>query len=78
MRSSLHSEFPSVMSPPNASAGLKLSYPIYAADFDPHDDGFLLVGGGGGEGHSGVDNMIVSTVDCIEIGTKYDSFPELD
>ena len=56
-----------IMSPPIAHADLKLSYPIYAADFDPHDAGFLLVGGGGGEGRSGVDNSIVSTVDSLQI-----------
>jgi len=44
------------------SAQIKLSYPIYGADFDPKDSGFLLVGGGGGEGRSGVANKIVRTV----------------
>ncbi|MCJ1306902.1 hypothetical protein MMC25_000546 [Agyrium rufum] len=41
-----------------ASAHLALSYPIYAVDFDPQDSDFLLVGGGGGEGRSGVGNKI--------------------
>ncbi len=36
-----------------------LSYPIYAADFDPYNRGYLVVGGGGGEGRSGVGNKIV-------------------
>ncbi len=36
-----------------------LSYPLYCADFDPNDSNFLIVGGGGGEGRSGVGNKIV-------------------
>lgn len=36
-----------------------LSYPVYAAEFDPYNRGFLVVGGGGGEGRSGVANKIV-------------------
>ena len=48
------------MSPPFASAKINLSCPLYAADFDPENNGFLLVGGGGGEGRSGVGNKIVS------------------
>lgn len=47
------------MAPPIATAKLDLTYPLYAADFDPNDNGFLLVGGGGGEGRSGVGNKIV-------------------
>ncbi|KAL9125708.1 MAG: hypothetical protein Q9217_005137 [Psora testacea] len=46
------------MSPPCASAKITLSCPLYAADFDPENSGFLLVGGGGGEGRSGVGNKI--------------------
>ncbi|KAI9677412.1 MAG: hypothetical protein M1817_006366 [Caeruleum heppii] len=34
------------------------SYPVFAADFDPSDDRLLLVGGGGGEGRSGVSNKL--------------------
>lgn len=49
------------MAPPTASAKLTLTYPLYAADFDPENNGFLLVGGGGGEGRSGVGNQIVSS-----------------
>ena len=41
------------------SAKLTLSCPLYAADFDLKNPGFLLVGGGGGEGRSGVGNKIV-------------------
>ncbi|KAI9886524.1 MAG: hypothetical protein M1823_001705 [Watsoniomyces obsoletus] len=40
------------------SAKTSLSYPLYAADFDPEDDRYLIVGGGGGEGRSGVGNHI--------------------
>ena len=47
------------MTPPVAIAKLDLTYPLYAADFDPNDSSFLLVGGGGGEGRSGVGNKIV-------------------
>ena len=39
-------------------AKTKLSYPLYGADFDPLNSNFLLVGGGGGEGRSGVGNKI--------------------
>ena len=48
------------MAPSIATAKITLSYPIYAADFDPNSDGLLLVGGGGGEGRSGVGNKIVN------------------
>ena len=50
------------MAPAVASAKLTLSYPLYAADFDPQNNGFLLVGGGGGESRSGVGNKIVSHI----------------
>ncbi|KAL9098440.1 MAG: hypothetical protein Q9163_005901 [Psora crenata] len=46
------------MSPPFAHAKITLSCPLYAADFDPRNNDFLLVGGGGGEGRSGVGNKI--------------------
>ena len=46
--------------PPLPSAKITLTYPLYAADFDPQNSDFLLVGGGGGEGRSGVGNKIVS------------------
>ncbi|KAL9008815.1 MAG: hypothetical protein Q9173_006101 [Seirophora scorigena] len=46
------------MAPPVASAKLTLSCPLYASDFDPQDNHFLLVGGGGGEGRTGVGNKI--------------------
>ncbi len=48
------------MSSPAASAKITLTYPLYAADFDPQNSNFLIVGGGGGEGRSGVGNKIVS------------------
>jgi glycyl-tRNA synthetase len=48
------------MAPTIHSAKLTLSCPLFAADFDPRNNGLLLVGGGGGEGRSGVDNKIAS------------------
>lgn len=50
------------MAPSLPSAKITLSYPLYGADFDPKNPGFLLVGGGGGEGRSGVGNKIVGFV----------------
>ncbi|KAJ5320548.1 hypothetical protein PENANT_c033G03557 [Penicillium antarcticum] len=41
------------MAPTIHSAKLTLSCPLFAADFDPRNNGLLLVGGGGGEGRSG-------------------------
>ncbi|KAJ5144177.1 uncharacterized protein N7515_002964 [Penicillium bovifimosum] len=41
------------MAPTIHSAKLTLSCPLFAADFDPRNNGRLLVGGGGGEGRSG-------------------------
>ncbi|KAK1056837.1 hypothetical protein LTR33_013794, partial [Friedmanniomyces endolithicus] len=35
-----------------------LSYPLFAAEFDPYNRGFLVVGGGGGESKTGVPNQI--------------------
>jgi hypothetical protein len=36
-----------------------LPYPIFVADFDPYNRGYLVVGGGGGESKTGVPNQIV-------------------
>jgi hypothetical protein len=44
---------------PMAEAKISLSYPLYCADFDPYNFNYLFVGGGGGEGRSGVGNKIV-------------------
>ncbi|EKV05171.1 hypothetical protein PDIG_84940 [Penicillium digitatum PHI26] len=41
------------MAPTVHSAKLTLSCPLFATDFDPRNNGRLLVGGGGGEGRSG-------------------------
>ena len=46
------------MSPSHVSARTKLSYPLYAADFDPLNPDFLIVGGGGGYSSTGVANKI--------------------
>ena len=50
------------MAPQIATAKLTLSCPLYAADFDSRNHGFLIVGGGGGEGRSGIANKIVGFV----------------
>lgn len=47
------------MSPQIPTAKLTLTYPIYASSFDPENSDFLFIGGGGGEGRSGVKNKIV-------------------
>lgn len=64
------------MAPSISSAELRLSYPLYACDFDPQDANRLLVGGGGGEGRSGVANKIsvldVSHQDAIQIDSEID------
>ncbi|KAJ5080979.1 hypothetical protein N7456_013689 [Penicillium angulare] len=41
------------MAPTIHTAKITLSCPLFAADFDPRNNGRLLVGGGGGEGRSG-------------------------
>ncbi|OAP61243.1 hypothetical protein AYL99_03444 [Fonsecaea erecta] len=46
------------MVPTVASSRTQLSYPLYAADFDPLNPDFLLVGGGGGSSSTGVPNKI--------------------
>ncbi|KAJ5641535.1 hypothetical protein N7490_005535 [Penicillium lividum] len=46
------------MAPTVHSAKITLSCPLFAAEFDPRNNGRLLVGGGGGEGRSGVGNKI--------------------
>jgi prolactin regulatory element-binding protein len=43
-----------------------LSYPLYSVDFDPYDRGFLVVGGGGGEGRSGVGNKLVRVFELLD------------
>lgn len=48
------------MAPNIPSAKITLSCPLFGADFDPEDSRLLVVGGGGGEGRSGVGNKIVS------------------
>jgi len=47
------------MNPAISYAQTKLSYPIFDVDFDPYTRGYLVVGGGGGEGRSGVANKLV-------------------
>ncbi|EEQ33951.1 hypothetical protein McanMca71_002856 [Microsporum canis] len=75
------------MAPKITSSKITLSCPLFAADFDPHNHGFLLVGGGGGEGRSGVGNKIslldtsrrevISEVVEIELSREEDSVTSL-
>lgn len=53
------------MSSKIAFSKVTLSYPLYAAEFDPYNRGYLVVGGGGGAGRSGVGNKLVraNTID---------------
>ncbi|OQO04699.1 hypothetical protein B0A48_09622 [Cryoendolithus antarcticus] len=46
------------MAPRSSYAKATLRFPIFAAEFDPYNRGYLVVGGGGGEGRSGVPNQI--------------------
>ena len=55
------------MPSPASFAKITLSYPVYAADFDPYGRGYLITGGGGGEGRSGVGNKIVRSASGWEI-----------
>jgi hypothetical protein len=61
-----------IMAPTVPSAKLTLSCPLFAADFDPRNHGFLIVAGGGGEGRSGVGNKIASTAlsVCLSLETR--------
>lgn len=64
-----------------------LPCPIYAADFDPYNRGYLVVGGGGGESKTGVPNQIsvldvsnrasLSTVVDIELTREEDNVQSL-
>ncbi|EAQ90970.1 hypothetical protein CHGG_02905 [Chaetomium globosum CBS 148.51] len=56
------------MAPAIPSAELRLSYPLYALDFDPEDANRLIVGGGGGAARSGVGNK-VTVLDASHEGT---------
>lgn len=47
------------MSPPVSYAKAELGYPIFSAEFDPYNRGYLVVGGGGGENKAGIANKIV-------------------
>ncbi|KAL1626540.1 hypothetical protein SLS54_002702 [Diplodia seriata] len=64
------------MAPPVTFTKTTLSYPVYSADFDPYNRGYLVVGGGGGEGRSGVPNQItlldVSSRSAIEVAGEID------
>jgi len=62
------------MAPAIPSAELRLSYPLYAVDFDPEDANRLLVGGGGGAARSGVGNKITvldaSHSDSLQVASE--------
>ncbi|KAK2735241.1 hypothetical protein FQN55_002241 [Onygenales sp. PD_40] len=70
------------MAPDIPSAKITLSCPLFGVDFDPRNNGFLLVGGGGGEGRSGAllntsrRNEISEVVD-IELSRDEDSVTSL-
>lgn len=59
------------MAPQVSYAKITLSYPIYAADFDPYSRGYLVTAGGGGESKSGIGNKItlLDVADPREITT---------
>ncbi|OOF92243.1 hypothetical protein ASPCADRAFT_9107 [Aspergillus carbonarius ITEM 5010] len=70
------------MAPTIPSAKLTLSCPLFAADFDPRNHGFLLVAGGGGEGRSGVllntsKRQEIAEVVDIELSRDEDSVTSL-
>ncbi|PYH40650.1 uncharacterized protein BP01DRAFT_387126 [Aspergillus saccharolyticus JOP 1030-1] len=70
------------MAPSIPSAKLTLSCPLFAADFDPRNPGFLLVAGGGGEGRSGVlldsyKRQTLSPVVEIDLSRNEDSVTSL-
>lgn len=58
------------MAPPVSYAKTTLPFPIFAAEFDPYSRGYLVVGGGGGEGRSGVPNQIVSITMLFQLSTR--------
>ncbi|AEO57718.1 hypothetical protein MYCTH_2304243 [Thermothelomyces thermophilus ATCC 42464] len=59
------------MAPPIPRTEVRLSYPLYALDFDPEDANRLIVGGGGGAARSGVGNKI-SVLDA-----SHDAAPQI-
>ncbi|KAI9710812.1 MAG: hypothetical protein M1812_007360 [Candelaria pacifica] len=75
------------MAPSTPSAKTTLSYPLYGVDFDPHNDRYLITGGGGGEVRSGVGNKItlldassrneIFEVTTIELSRDEDSVTSL-
>ena len=75
------------MAPQVSFTKTTLPYPIFAADFDPYNRGYLVVGGGGGEGRSGVPNQIsvldianrasISTAAEIQLSRDEDSVQSL-
>ncbi|KAK0669503.1 hypothetical protein QBC41DRAFT_274625 [Cercophora samala] len=70
------------MAPLIPSAEIRLSYPLYALDFDPQDANRLVVGGGGGAGGSGVGNQIsvldTSTKEALQVVSEIELSREED
>lgn len=69
------------MAPQVSYAKLTLPFPIFAAEFDPYRP-YLVVGGGGGEGRSGVPNQLAA-IDCgnraaLDIAAEIDLSREED
>jgi prolactin regulatory element-binding protein len=57
-------------------ARYNLGYPPWALDFDPYNRGYLLVGGGGGEGQKEVPNRL--TLLDVSKGANIEKVAELD
>ncbi|KAK3692554.1 hypothetical protein B0T22DRAFT_17082 [Podospora appendiculata] len=64
------------MAPRIPAAEIKLSFPLYACDFDTEDANRLMVGGGGGANKSGVGNALaildLSQPDSIQVLSQAD------
>ncbi|KAK7521021.1 uncharacterized protein IWZ02DRAFT_452515 [Phyllosticta citriasiana] len=64
------------MAPPISFTKATLSYPVFAADFDPYNRGYLVVAGGGGENRSGVPNKITlldaSSRSTLDVASEID------
>ncbi|KAK4543119.1 hypothetical protein LTR36_005896 [Oleoguttula mirabilis] len=68
-------------------AKTSLPYPLFAADFDPYNRGYLVVGGGGGISKTGVQNQIsvldvsnrstITTIAEIQLSRDEDSVQSL-
>ncbi|SPQ22449.1 2104a06c-6b0e-4469-b0ee-d0ba3fe897df [Thermothielavioides terrestris] len=70
------------MAPAIPAAELRLSYPLYALDFDPQDATRLIVGGGGGAARSGVGNKVsvldAAREDALQLVSELELSPDED